>query len=298
MHLKLDPLDTVRHALIWASDRMEFGTTHAIGAAPDWLILAQNAPAEDRLVALGEILAHLSDDVRDRTHYPFASGKDNWDEARFAAAIETQDEPMVLRLMRGGLAVPLSNDDWRRILATVALAHYTDFGHALIYAVKTMDLVTTLGPTVTEPLLSAYVRGLSYGQRDDLLPEFRTYADELARWGNADEEINSIAADQLLRGSAKSTMAMVRGWSSTASPQVILTALLQAAAWQLLHADEERFWSVNQRLSENASWLDLTHALTFAETGLQVAALVPELWPAILLQLACFIGRNNAFVDP
>ncbi len=298
MQLKLDPLDAVRHALTWASDRLEFGTTHAIGAAPDWLMLARDVPAEDALVALGEILAHLSDDARDRTRYPFALGVEDWDEVKFAAAIEAQDESTALRLMRGGLARPLSTDSWRRVLAKIGLAHYADFGHALIYAVKSVDLIDSLGQDMAEPLLSAYVRSLCYSAREDLLPEFRTYADELARWGKTDNVIGTIASDHLLRGSAKSAMAMTRSWSSLAGRQVIWPVLLEAAAWQLLHADEARFWSVDQRLSENANWLDFTHTLTFAEAGLQAASLSPELWPAILLQLACFIGRNSAFVDP
>jgi nitrite reductase/ring-hydroxylating ferredoxin subunit len=298
MRLKLDPLDAVRHALVWASDRLEFGTTHAIGAAPDWLTLARDVPAEDCLTALGEILAHLSDDARDRTRYPFASGVEDWDEAEFAAAIEAQDETSALRLMRGGLARPLSTDSWRRVLTKVALSHYADFGHALIYAVKSMDLVDTLGQELAEPLLSPYVRALCYSTREDLLPEFRSYADELARWGQADTGPGSMGADMLRRGSAKSAMTLVRGWSAYAGRQVIWPALLEAAAWQLLHADEARFWSPDQRLSENANWLDLTHTLTFADAGWQAASLSPELWPAILLQLACFVGRNSAFVDP
>ena len=78
---------------------------------------------------------------------------------------------------------------------------------------------------------------------------------------------------------------------------MIWPILLEAAAWQVLHADEERFRCVDVRLADTANWLDLTHALTFAQAGEVVADLSPELWPAILLQLACFIGRNSGFVN-
>lgn len=298
IHLKLDPLDAIRHGIAWVADRVEFGTTHAVGAAPDWLALAQAACTEDRLIALGEILGHFSDDARDRTRYPYAAGQKPWQEAAFAAAIEAQDEAEALQLMRGGLAQPLTLDQWRRVLNKAAVAHYADFGHALIYAVKTVDLIEALGPNVAEPLLAMYVRSLCYQQRDDLLPEFRSYADQLANWGKPDTGNGAIAADSLLRTSAKSAMAVTRGWSAQAGRQVIWPILLEAAAWQLLHADEEGFRRVDQRLADSANWLDLTHALTFAEAGMQAAALSPELWPAILLQLACFIGRNSSFVDP
>ena len=44
-------------------------------------------------------------------------------------------------------------------------------------------------------------------------------------------------------------------------------------------------------------WLDLTHGLTFADAVLELCRKYPELWPAGLLQMACFSGRNIAHQD-
>jgi hypothetical protein len=220
-----------------------------------------------------------------------------WDETAFCNAIEAQDEAAAIRVMRGGLARSLSADSWQTILTKVALAHYADFGHALIYSVKTIDLLDMLGSTVAEPLLAMLVRSLCFAQRDDLLPEFRSYADHLARWGKADTDVAMLNPQALQRLSPKSAMAITRNWSAQAGRQAIWPVLLEAAAQQLLQADEDHFQRVDLRLADNANWLDLTHALTFADAGETAAALSPELWPAILLQLACFIGRNSGFVD-
>jgi nitrite reductase/ring-hydroxylating ferredoxin subunit len=297
MRVGLDPLDGIRHAIHWAHDRLEFGTTHAIAAAPDWLMLAKGAAPEDALIAYGEILGHLGDDARDRNTYPFADGVSAWDAALFAAAIEAQDEAAAVRLMRGGLAEPLLPADWRRVLAKVALAHYADFGHALIYAMKSVDLMEVLGMGVAEPLLAMLVRSLCFATREDLLPEFRSYAAELRAWGNADRPAEIFTAAAFRRTSAKSAMATVRGWSALAGCQVIWPILIETAAWQLLHMDEAKFRKVDLSLAETASRLDLTHALTFADAGVVAAAQSPELWPSIQLQLACFIGRNAGHVD-
>ncbi len=297
MQLGLDPHDALRHAIHWARDRLEFGTTHAIGAAPDWLQLGWQGSAEERLIACGEILGHLSDDARDRTGYPIPAGASPWDETAFAAAIEAQDEATAIRLMRGGLAVPLSADSWRRVLMRVALAHYADFGHALIYSVKTMELLDLLGPDIAEPLLAMLVRSLCFARRDDLLPEFRSYADQLNLWGTVDAGIGGPAAEAFRRASPKSAMAITRNWSAQANVETIWPILVEAAAWQLLLADESHFRRVDLKIADNANWLDLTHALTFADAGEAAAARAPELWPAIMLQLACFIGRNSGFVD-
>ena len=297
MQSGIDPLDGIRHAIVWAHDRLEFGSTHAIGAAPDWLSLARNAGTENALIAYGEILGHLGDDARDRSRYPFAEGVSDWNAASFAAAIEAQDESAAIRLMRGGLAAPLSNDAWRQILARVALAHYADFGHALIYSMKTVDLMATLGMSVAEPLLAMLVRALCFASREDLLPEFRSYAAHLDAWGKPDAPADLFTAVAFRRTSAKSAMATVRGWSALAGCQVVWPILIEVAAWQLLHMDEAKFRRVDLSLADNADRLEFTHALTFAQAGVEAAAVSPELWPAIQLQLACFIGRNSKHVD-
>jgi nitrite reductase/ring-hydroxylating ferredoxin subunit len=53
-----DPLEAVRAAIRWTHDRLEFGTTHAQAAAPDWLALrADLARSEaERLVPVTEIV--------------------------------------------------------------------------------------------------------------------------------------------------------------------------------------------------------------------------------------------------
>jgi hypothetical protein len=267
------------------------------GQPPDWLQLGWQGGTEERLIACGEILGHLSDDARDRTRYPIPAGISPWDDVAFAAAIEAQDEATAIRLMRGGLAVPLSTDSWRRVFMQAALTHYADFGHALIYSVKTMDLLDLLGPGLAEPLLVMLVRSLCFARRDDLLPEFRSYADQLSLWGKADASIGAPAPDAFRRASPKSAMAILRNWSAQADMRAIWPVLVEAAAWQLLHADESHFRRIGLKIADNASWLDLTHALTFADAGETAAARAPELWPAIMLQLACFIGRNSGFVD-
>jgi hypothetical protein len=62
-------------------------------------------------------------------------------------------------------------------------------------------------------------------------------------------------------------------------------------------ADERVFLRSDGKLADNVNWLDFTHSLTFAEAGRAAVRSAPELWPAVLLQIACFIGRNGAYVD-
>jgi hypothetical protein len=45
------------------------------------------------------------------------------------------------------------------------------------------------------------------------------------------------------------------------------------------------------------SWLDFTHALTFANAARHICEEQPDLWPRALLQLALFVARNKGYVN-
>jgi hypothetical protein len=183
------------------------------------------------------------------------------------------------------------------VLVRAALAHYQDFGHSLIYAVKACALIRRLGPESAEAILLPLVRALIYATREDLLPEFRDYARRLDSWGRAVAEPLPLDPAVLRRGSPRNAMAMAAAWAPAFPPEEIFACLVEASAWSLLHADAALFQRTDVKLADNANWLDLTHMLTFAEAGARAVALDPALWPALLLQMACFIGRNAGYVD-
>ncbi|WP_374375446.1 Rieske (2Fe-2S) protein [Dongia sp.] len=293
------PGEILRHAFAWAHPRLEFGATHALGAAPDWLALAaaQGDDPEILLIALGEILGHLADDARDRTFYPYPDGIEEWDEKAFLAALEAQDEARAILTLRGGIAAGLTPYDWQRITARAALSHYADFGHALIYSVKTADLLHEIGPDAAAPLLEMLVRSLCLATREDLIPEFRLYAECRARWGEKLMAPPPLSVAALRSVTPRTILPLVTTWSAQHAPGAIFATLLDAAARQMLHADEKRFRATDNALADNVNWLDFTHALTFAQAGLQVVWEDPSLWPDLLLQLGCFVGRNAAYVD-
>ena len=296
-----DPLDAIRCAVDWAADRLEFGTTHAVAGAPGWLALYDRATTgeDEKLAALGEILGHFADDVRGVQRFPFPTGSAPWSEARFLAAIEAEDEATAVAMLRGGLAEGLSPRDLLPTLVTAALAHYADFGHSLIYAVKTVELARRLGAGSAEPLLSMLARSLIYAAREDRLPEFRDYAGYRRAWGQDSSGMAAPLEAEALQGkSAKSAMAVVAAWSVHYGPEAIFAVLVEAAAWVLLHVDERVLARIDAPLADNVGWLDFTHALTFADAAREAVSVRPELWPNALLQLACFIGRNNGYVDP
>jgi nitrite reductase/ring-hydroxylating ferredoxin subunit len=300
MRLGLDPGEAVAVAAAWSAERFEFGTTHAIAGAPDWLELhdRQGTSTVERLAAIGEILGHIADDARAGRIFPYPQGEAAWDETAFQHAIENADEARAIALVRGALRSGLSARDLLPTLSGAALSHYADFGHSLIYVVKTAALVERVGPTSAEPLLKMLVRSLVYATREDMLPEFRDYHARLAGWGRARGRAQPLDPTALRGRSARQAMALVAGWGARHPPEQIFTTLLEAAGWTLLHVDERLLTRTDAPIADNIGWLDFTHVLTFADAWRSVAGLRPDLWPAALLQLTCFIGRNAGYLDP
>ena len=291
-----DPLDALRGAIDWTHDRLEFGTTHAHAAAPDWLALREGLASEDpaELVPLVEVVGNLAWDTLREPAYPYAEGRQAYSPEALVEAIEGEDEAAAVALLRGALAAGLTFRDLERPLATAALAHYQDFGHALIYVYKTGQLIERLGPMTAEPLLLALLRSLVYARREDLIPEFRAYGGALAEWDGRGRR--PVEAAELTGLSVPKVLA--RTLESSADPETLFDALLGAAAWQQLHFDLARQERHDQPISQNVGWLDFTHAITFGNAVHVLCSRYPELWPSGLLQMACFLGRNTGFVDP
>lgn len=274
----------------------EYGMTHAFAAAPDWLSLGERYRKQpDRyLSALLEVVGHIAWDTRREPHRTFAAGREDWSSPAFVAAVEREDEDQAVRLVRGALQDGIVWDAMAPAFYQAALAHYQDFGHALIYAVKAGQLIDRLGMSVAEPVLLALTRSLVFATREDLIPEFRAYGSTLKGW-TGDGRSEATAADYR-KGSVGTILGRISDASGKGSD--LFETLLEAAAWQMLHFDLDMQGRIDAPIGDNVSWLDFTHAITFSNAVRIACTRVPELWPEGLLQIGCFLGRNAGLVNP
>ncbi len=293
-----DPVTAVAQAIQWSHDKLEFGTTHAYPSAAGWLRLhdESNDP-ETRLICLLETIGYMAWETANEPAYAFAEASAPWDEPAFLSALEAEDEAGAVARVRGALSAGLGFADLERALSTAALRHYADFGHSLIYVVHTGRLIRRLGRSVVLPLLLALVRSLVAASREDLIPEFRAYAPALKSfppWGRG-----GGADPTAFRGKpVKDTLGAVVDAAGKAAPDTLYPALLEAAATDMLLFDTRWASRTDTSIAQNVGWLDFTHGLTFANAVRQQCAKYPELWPAGLLQIACFTGRNAGFTSP
>ena len=281
--------------------RLRDGMTHAFAAAEAWLrlrdTLADEAP---RLACATEALVHIAFDTLREKDYPFTAETTPWNADDFAAAIESQDENRAAALLNGAFAQGLHFADLEPALAVAALAHYNDFGHSLIYLMHARRLIERLGADVERPLMLAWLRSLILATREDLLPDFRHYADALAAWpasarradAKPDMPPDADAFEgQSVRHALNATVAAAGN-----TPLDVYFALMEASARHLLRFDERHARRTDNSVADNVGWLDFTHALTFGHALRQQCARQPRLWPQGLLQLALFVGRNSGYL--
>jgi nitrite reductase/ring-hydroxylating ferredoxin subunit len=289
-----DPVELVAAAIGWSYDRLEFGWTHAYAGAADWLAIHDEPvrTAEQRLTCVLEVIGHIADTVLREPVYPYADRSLPYDEASFLDAIERQDEAGTIALLNGALASGLGFADLECAISTAALAHYNDFGHSLIYTRACGRLIARLGQGVERPLLQALLRGIVYATREDLIPEFRHYTAALAAFGSG----TGAGFRGLAEANVNRALDLVASAGGEA-PETLYQRLLEANAQRLFQFDLAFDMRTDRPVAENASWLDVTHAVTFGSAARHQCAKFPELWPKALLQLACFAGRNVGFVD-
>ena len=291
-----DPVDAVRHAIRWTHQRFEYGTTHALAAAPDWLALRERLAGDDAplgLVPLLEIIGHLCWDSLRWREFPFPEGIKAFDPDSLVLAIETEDEAGAMALVRGAFAGGGGAAVLDGPISGAAAAHYQDFGHSMIYAYKTRQLVAALGEDMAETVYLTLTRSLVYASREDLIPEFRAYAKTRKAWDGTGDAPLGVGDFRHLGVKP----ALAKALSASGDPATLFDTLVSAAAWQLLHFDMRFMLQDGRPVPDNINWLDFTHALTFANAGRVQAERHPEIWPDVLLQLACFTGRNAKYTD-
>jgi hypothetical protein len=238
----------------------------------------------------------MADDALREKRYPYSEETSAYDEERFADAIEREDESAAVACMRGAIDARLPFQDIERGLSRAALLHYNDFGHSIIYVTKAGKLIEHLGADVAEPILLSLTRSLIYTTREERIPEFRRYAGALAAWGEG--QVSGAPDMHAWRKLGINKSLNLAASFSNAPAGQLHTALLGAAAANMLAYDLEQQEKINIPISDNIGWLDFTHAITFSSAVRIQCEKYPELWPAGLLQIACFIGRNAAFTEP
>jgi nitrite reductase/ring-hydroxylating ferredoxin subunit len=295
----MDCLDAIRKAIGWAHTRLEFGTRHSMAAAADWLRLADELgdDLEGRLVCLAEAVDHFAWDALRHREYPYPSAGEPFKASDWVAAVEAEHRVPAEAMVVGGLTDGLHWTDMEEAFATAALAHYNSFGHSLIYVSKVGTLINRLGTDIEPYVLPPLAREIVYATREDLIPEFRGYQSALAGLGDFGTLGGTPCLSPAFPMSTTRALKWVHEQMSHHTPLEIYDALLHGLAKNMIYFDTRYGQLYDRPVSENVSWLDVTHGITFSNAVRVTCGRYPEMWPKGLLQMACFLGRNSGFLD-
>lgn len=286
----VDYESTTVRTLRWSLTKFERGFGHAHAGLADWIALA-GADPDLRLVGFLEALAHFSWDGLFSPSASLPAAAKSWKAKAFLADLEAMNSASVLARIKGGFADGLRYADMKSSILDFIFSHYGGFGHQAIYAAKLETLVVQLGDEIEETLVLQLALYLCVSAREDLIPEFRGFADYLKVEGGN----QTPASPETLSGqSVRSAMALTA--ASLEHREALFDSLLAACALNMLHFDENRQHAVEQPIAQNVGWLDFTHALTFAESVHIHASANPAYWQSGLMQMACFVGRNSRFL--
>jgi nitrite reductase/ring-hydroxylating ferredoxin subunit len=288
-----EPLDNVLVRIIgWSEDRFEQGISHPHAGLADWIALADEVP-EKRTLAYLEAIAHFSWDGAIGTLYPMTKGEQHWNAKQFVDAIEAVDEHRAIQLARGGIAKGLGLQDFKPLFQKIIFAHYMGFGHPAIYLMKAEMLVKRLGTDIEATLIYQMTRYLTSAAREDLIPEFRAFAQYLEQ--NINPALDGDAMKPLSGDSVRIAL------ENTAVCQDddgdLWEHMLRESAINMLRFDVNLQDQIEQPIARNVGWLDFTHAITFAEAVKFHADTDPKLLRSGLLQMACFVGRNARYLS-
>jgi len=298
----LDPRVGVRQTLIECVARLEYGATHCLAATADWLTfygeLQEEGTIEDQLICLTEAIEHMAyDTLREPLRPFFQPAQGAFEPALLVRELEQEHADAAISRVRGALRQGVRYKQIAPALARAALAHYTGFGHGLIYVVKAGELIDALGPEVADPVLAAVTRYLAYASREDLIPEFREYASYAAKLpSDFGGESTPPDAGHLVGASLSKVLGWVCEQAASCSALAIYESLLQALATNMLRFDTDHSFASQVKVASNISWLGFTHGLTFANALRRQGSETPELWGPGLLQMGCFLARNRRFL--
>lgn len=317
--LEVAPAAIAAFAARWDAEHAEYGTTHALAVAADLVGLLPRWPGEAAVLPLTQLLELTSRPSIRRPPRPRPAPVDPGEDpvaagGRLRALVEAEEVGAAEALMRGALARGWGRAELEPWLLTLCADHFLDFGHALIFTVKAMDLLEAVGWADADPILPALVVSIGLGTREDLLPPWagarrrlEIVAADLPRWAamargprpgwtRADDEGPRGLRDAILDGGAGPAFNALREALEIGAPlERICDALVLAASERLLRFDT----AIARRVDLQNDWLDLTHLLTFSSAAREALSrrADPHLL-RLLFQAAHFIGRAGALDGP
>lgn len=273
-------IEVVREGVNFGAPRMEYGWNHSLATLTDCLNLA--AMFEGELQAF-PVIQGLSVVSQNEVRRPIRPRPDPVDPVEVYGSVEEalmayphlvndEQSDQAEALLRGLLARGVAPDKVRHALLSAITDHFLGYGHPMIFAHKSFELLDKIGWEEADTVLSPLVPNMVLSTRYDRLPYMRKF---LKAWEAADVDLDAIVAKQdsgpfdaegfrraVLDGDPQTSFAALNG-ALEAGVDVgkILNVTSAAAAERFRRFDID----IDTDDTNEWGWLDVTHNMTYLD---------------------------------
>ena len=272
--------EVVREGVNFGAPRMEYGWNHSMATLTDCLNLAEMFEGELQSLPIVQGMSVISQTEVRRPFRPRPDPVDpiatygSVDDAlsAYPALVDNEQQDEAEALLRGLIAAGVPAARIRHALLSAITDHFLGYGHPMIYAQKSFELLDRIGWEEADSVLGPLVPNMVLSTRYDRLPYMRKF---LRAWDAADPDLAELYAGQngvgldragfmrsLLDGDADDAFgALNNALTDGVATLELLDAISLAASERFrrfdidLDADDTNEWG----------WLDVTHNLTYVD---------------------------------
>lgn len=266
--LGVTPAQLATFTAAWDARRGRYGSTHALPVAAAGLALAGDGlEAAHALVPALEFAA--ADAGRHPEHPPAAPLPVDDPVEALAQAITAEALDRAL-----GIAAGAEPDEVVRGVLLATTENLMDYGHTVIFAMATRDLLPHASPAEARDLCAGLVRSAVLSTRDDSVPAWSHYRADAAALPSPPDGTGGDAdalARQLVAATSREAVRLVHD-AFAGGDRAVLDGLALLAAERMLRFD----LALDRDPEVHDTWLDLTHGQTFVHAARGAWALVPR----------------------
>ena len=273
-------IEVVREGVNFGAPRMEYGWNHSLATLTDCLNLAEMFEGELQAFPVIQGMSVVS---QNEVRRPIRPRPDPVDPVEVYGSVEDallayphlvndEQSDQAEALLRGLLASGVAPDKVRHALLSAITDHFLGYGHPMIFAQKSFEILDKIGWEEADTVLSPLVPNMVLSTRYDRLPYMRKF---LKAWEAADVDLDAIVARQnsapfdaegfrraVLDGDPQTSFAALNG-ALEAGVDVgkILNVTSAAAAERFRRFDID----IDTDDTNEWGWLDVTHNMTYLD---------------------------------
>ena len=272
--------EVVKEGVSYGAPRMEYGWNHSMATLTDCLNLASLFEGELQALPVVQGMSVIS---QTEVRRPFRSRPEPIDPvevygsvedalAAYPGLVDDEEHEPAEALLRGLIASGVAPEKVRHSLLSAITDHFLGYGHPMIYAQKSFEMLDSIGWEHADTVLSPLVPNMIYSTRYDRLPYMKKFlrawesegpdhTAQLARQNGLDFDSAEFRRRVLDGNDQDAFAALNDALNSGVAVEKILNATSLAAAERFkrfdidLDADDTNEWG----------WLDVTHNMTYLD---------------------------------